>query len=859
MKKLFTLLMLFVAIVTGASADDTYYYGCMNLTNGALTPGTTNTTQFVKGGATLTSSTDLSLSATPGTGSIYYNTSDLSASSLGTSSNWGTGSSSARCIRGLKFASGTSYTLALGTKVATSITFYGWCGSNDKKLTIGGVEKSTGSKNVFNTYVFTKDGNFTGNVTITQDGDMYGILVIVVSSAPATAHTVTFYAGTNGTCATTSITEASPGAGVTLPEVTPNSGYIFNGWYTADTGGEKVGDAGNNYKPSADTPLYAQYSEIPTPTFVLSASSIEIGQSAQIKVTGKDDLDGVTLSDIIYGTADIVTVNATTGVVTPVAAGSTTITFNSSAVAGKYNASSGNLSITVTVPKCATPTIATGDFNFENKGYKVTITSTEEGSTLKVSTDGSSYATQTSPYETYATATTHYYAKSIKDSYNDSDVADENVTNTFDGAKNYVAWVYTSDYSTGSSKPNYAFATDPMVIALQTVYNVVPVDYAQTVTPSADLKNADLIVCTEAMSGDKTMSNGMVALLDGTAPMIGLKMYNYGAGNDAAKRWKWGLPANPSSTVYGFTAKNANYKVLDGITFESDGTIKLASGRFNDDSYKNVVQTANFTGANKPTDNVILGTLDGVDTKAVMHYSATKKYFGLGLSSDCWSYYTPNATAIIKNAAAMLIAGEDLTATSSEDLHQKVAITTTSGNTYATYVTNNNLDFTGVEGITAYIATGDNGSTITTQAVTEVPTGTALLIKTASAGSTVNVPVAASTPATLTANKLKSSASPLEISSEQATAKRYYGFFKVGEKYGFAPMKAGTLAAKKAYLDYGVSGNSLQFIALDFDDAPTAINFIEAENNANSTVPVKVIKNGKLYIGNYNVAGQLVK
>lgn len=676
---------------------------------------------------------------------------------------------------------------------------------------------------------------------------------LCVPAVPATAHTVSFNAGDHGTYTGGDITEESAGDGITLPDLTTlTDGYIFNGWYTASTGGDKAGNAGATYHPSDDVTVYAQYSEIPTPTFGLSETSIEVGQTAQIKVTGKDDLDGVTLSDISYGTADIVTVNATTGVVTPVAAGSTTITFNSSAVAGKYKASSGNLSITVTAPKCATPTIAVGDFNFENKGYKVTITNNEDGSTLKVSTDGSSYTTQTSPYETYATATTHYYAKAEKTSYEDSEVADENVTNTFDGEKKFIAWVHGTD----GNYSGYNADEDPMVIALKPIYNVIPVGSDKDTAPKGDLSNADLIVCTEAMTGKTTFSNGMVALLDGTAPMIGLKMFNYGDGKDATKRWAWGTPANPGSTTLGFTAKNANYKVLDGVTFESDGTIKLATAKGTSD---NVIQTVSFTGASKPADNVILGTLNGDDTKAVMHYSATKKYFGLGLSVDCRANYTANATTIVKNAAAMLIAGDDLTATSSEDLHQKVAISTSAGNTYATYVTNNNLDFTGVEGITAYIATGDNGSTITTQAVTEVPTGTALLIKTAEAGATVNVPVTTSTPATLTDNKLKFSNESLVITDADATAKRYYGFFKVGEKYGFAPMAAGTLAAKKAYLDYGVDGNSLQFIALDLEDAPTAINFVEAENNANSAAPIKVIKNGKLYIGNYNVAGQLVK
>ena len=85
------------------------------------------------------------------------------------------------------------------------------------------------------------------------------------------------------------------------------------------------------------------------PEFSLTNSTISTIATSQIIVGSKSGLDGITLSDISYGTPGIVTVDAETGVVTPVAAGTTTITFNSEAVAGKYNASTSNeLSITVT-------------------------------------------------------------------------------------------------------------------------------------------------------------------------------------------------------------------------------------------------------------------------------------------------------------------------------------------------------------------------------------------------------------------------------------------------------------------------------------------------------------------------------
>ena len=182
-------------------------------------------------------------------------------------------------------------------------------------------------------------------------------------------------------------------------------------------------------------------------------------------------------------------------------------------------------------------------------------------------------------------------------------------------------------------------------------------------------------------------------------------------------------------------------------------------------------------------------------------------------------------------------------------------------NTYATYaVVGSGLDFSSVsDQITAYIVTADNGSSVATEAVELVPGNTAILVKTAEAGASVNVPYAnaAGDIATLSTNKLKFSTSSKAITEAQATAKQYYGFFKVGGKYGFAPMSAGTLAANKAFLDYGEEGNTLQFIPLDFEGEATGIYGIA--DKVDNDAPVKVIKRGKLYIGNYNVAGQQVK
>ena len=86
------------------------------------------------------------------------------------------------------------------------------------------------------------------------------VVITDLTPAPTVACTVTFNAGSHGACGISSLTEASAGAGVTLPAVTPNSGYAFNGWYTAASEGKKAGDEGDTYHPAADIELFAQYS-----------------------------------------------------------------------------------------------------------------------------------------------------------------------------------------------------------------------------------------------------------------------------------------------------------------------------------------------------------------------------------------------------------------------------------------------------------------------------------------------------------------------------------------------------------------------------------------------------------------------
>ncbi|MGN1263654.1 MAG: hypothetical protein ACI4TW_06415, partial [Prevotella sp.] len=178
-------------------------------------------------------------------------------------------------------------------------------------------------------------------------------------------------------------------------------------------------------------------------------------------------------------------------------------------------------------PVCGQPTYTVGDFSFEHHANAVTFTSAN-GEKLMVTVDEAEAVEMASPAVVYPSASASAYA--FAEGYDNSEPVAMVVENKYDAEKSYVAWVYTSTYTSVAG----GFADDKILNALKADYNVVLVDYGSDVVPSTDLNNADLIVCTEAMQGAKTMSNGMQAFV-GVTPMISFKMFNYSSG-----RWSWG-------------------------------------------------------------------------------------------------------------------------------------------------------------------------------------------------------------------------------------------------------------------------------------------------------------------------------
>ena len=144
-----------------------------------------------------------------------------------------------------------------------------------------------------------------GSIKIFRGGNTSVRVAIfsVSGTRSSVTYTVTFNAGSYGTCGTASLTEASAMAGVKLPSVTPNSGYAFLGWFDAASGGNNVGNAGDEYHPTSNITLYAQYAPIsPNNTYYL-ADDDEIAANTKLyfkDITMKYDssLDLIAVDDV---------------------------------------------------------------------------------------------------------------------------------------------------------------------------------------------------------------------------------------------------------------------------------------------------------------------------------------------------------------------------------------------------------------------------------------------------------------------------------------------------------------------------------------------------------------------------------
>ena len=103
---------------------------------------------------------------------------------------------------------------------------------------------------------------------------------------------VTFYAGSNGSCATSSLTEKSKGAGVVLPNVTAKNGYIFLGWASRKNSmTPDAGQPGQTFYPMSDCTLFALYRNETRVDVLYSLKGVEWNSGATYYANRGKDFD----------------------------------------------------------------------------------------------------------------------------------------------------------------------------------------------------------------------------------------------------------------------------------------------------------------------------------------------------------------------------------------------------------------------------------------------------------------------------------------------------------------------------------------------------------------------------------------
>ncbi len=292
MKKILSILMLLVAIVTGAWAANEVTLVSTNFTTWktGATPSE-NSGLSEKNTYTLTDGTN-DVASVVGKGCKLNDTKNTPTASgiTGYTQKW------------FRFGSSGNYlTITPSEKFYNGGKVRVLISSNSIDVTNGTV--TVGSTKIGDIVTATEDGtdchwvefdipstvnNQTASITFTRTTTTFFIwgLEIKTNSLAEEAFTVSFNAGTNGTCATTSITEESAGAGVTLPTATPNEGYTFDGWYDGET---KVGDAGETYHPTAAVELTAKYSALTAPTISVDNTSVSTYKSVAVTFTATAD------------------------------------------------------------------------------------------------------------------------------------------------------------------------------------------------------------------------------------------------------------------------------------------------------------------------------------------------------------------------------------------------------------------------------------------------------------------------------------------------------------------------------------------------------------------------------------------
>ena len=583
---------------------------------------------------------------------------------------------------------------------------------------------------------------------------------------------------------------------------------------------------------------YTEASGPKDPVFSLSESSLQVGETAKILVDGQDifadNFTAGTLWESAVG-GPFISLSAD-GVVTAVKNTPANYYFHffgTSKDATKYNSvTSDNLDLTIATK------------------YAISKTTPEHGSIAVSATEASAGD------EITLTATPDF--KYVLSAWNVYKTGDESTKVTVTNNKfTMPAYAVTVD-ATFAADPNkqvlYVTGSgsvgndDQLYSALSEDYTVTVAKYDASISPLT-VTNFDLVVLHESIGGSNYNASLVAAAKSGNVPVLNTKAFFYTYNSDSKKnRWGWGI-ANAGNKELGCTMNAAYSNIADHPIFEgiTPGFISVVTGLSTSDKDK-AMQPVGTIREGK--EGYVLATSLNSDSGngAAIHELTpaqrgveSAKYLLISLHSECFNKMTSDGIKLFKNAAAYLMSNDSWTPT--------LATTNITLNTkgFATYSKSNDFTFSGAK---AYkMALDETAKTITGTEVTgKIQAGAGILLK-GEAGATVTI-TGATWATALEDNSLKGS-----TKADGTTAtKPEFCYVLSGDT--FMNYSGESLTANKAYIQAGSNlANSLDIV---FEGNPTAVEAI-AETKANAEAPVKVIKNGQLFIGNYNVAGARIK
>ena len=448
-------------------------------------------------------------------------------------------------------------------------------------------------------------------------------------------------------------------------------------------------------------------------------------------------------------------------------------------------------------------------------------------------------------------------------------------TFTVPEGKVFANWLCSVDGETYAAGDPYTmtatattFTAQYVAVAPKIIYSLVDgIGSAAVTTDQATVTDGTSLVLTNtagritltAVTGD-TFKNGDAIAFSGTI------------GNTAKK---YGIK-------YGASEANTNLYVAAGQPCSVSGTLSLSSNSSTLVMGRNDGSTTTMTDfvisrtvgvSSESLGNVIINGVsatEGTDyTVSGNTITLSKTYFacpavrlvGNATFADATTGKTNHAVTLALDedtyTGTATIAGTTYTVNVPYKAGESIDLSSTEGYNYGFggYCAPENFTVTGG---TAYAAKIVNNKIVLTSYDTEyIPKNTGVIIA-GDKGATVTITYTATTTPNLEFpdNDLKGTNARTLTATLKGSAAKFLTLQKSTSK--FIQYTGEYFPANRAYLLIE-SASAPESLEMVFADEATAIKEVNADENANSATPVKVIKGGKLYIGNYNVAGQLVK